>query len=244
MKKLILSLVMLAIAIPSVNAQWWSGGKEIEGNGDMVSERRSLSDYDEIDLQGSIDVLLVAGPEGDVKVEAESNLMEHILTEVSGGKLKIYVEEGVNLNPSRNREILVTVPFETLKAVSLTGSGDINTSDRIVAKDFGLQVTGSGDMNLDVEAERLSGGITGSGDVQLRGKTTQFNGKVTGSGDFDALGLEAELVEATVSGSGDISVTANRELKARVSGSGDITYSGNPGKQDFNTTGSGAVSKK
>ncbi|NNM17996.1 MAG: DUF2807 domain-containing protein, partial [Croceitalea sp.] len=54
--------------------------------------------------------------------------------------------------------------------------------------------------------------------------------------------LEAEFVEASVSGSADITVTANQSLKARVSGSGDITYKGNPKKIDTKTGGSGDIS--
>ena len=50
-------------------------------------------------------------------------------------------------------------------------------------------------------------------------------------------------MEAVVSGSGDIQVTASQSLKARVSGSGDISYRGNPEKQDFKTSGSGDISR-
>jgi hypothetical protein len=177
-------------------------------------------------------------------VEAESNLMEYIKTEVSGGKLKIYVEDGVNLSPSRNRDIKVTVPFESIHKVSLTGSGDITSSDRIKSRNFEVHVTGSGDINLDVFSENVKGSVTGSGDIILNGTTTNLQCTVTGSGDFQAYGLKAENVKAVVSGSGDIEVSPSEELEASVSGSGDITYNGDPKKQDFRTAGSGSVSKR
>ncbi len=41
----------------------------------------------------------------NLKIEAEENLQQHIVTEVSGGKLKISVEKGYSLQTSRNYDI-------------------------------------------------------------------------------------------------------------------------------------------
>lgn len=244
MKKLIFTLAILTFSFQAANAQWWTGSKKIDGNGEMTSEMRNVSNYDQVALEGSMDVELIAGKEGNLRVEAESNLMEYILTEVSGGKLKISIESEVNVNPSRNKGIKVIVPFESIHKVSLTGSGDINSSDRIKSRKFEVQLTGSGDINLDLFSEEVVGNVTGSGDIILKGTTTNLECSVTGSGDFQAYELKAKNVIATVSGSGDVEVSPSEELKARVSGSGDITYSGNPKRQDFRTAGSGAVSKR
>lgn len=243
MKKLFFTLVLLGFTVQVANAQWWSNTK-VKGNGDFTSETRNVSSYDQVALEGSMNVELVAGTEGKLTVEAESNLMEHILTEVSGNRLKISIEKGVNLSPSRNKSIKITVPFESLDGVSLTGSGDIVTKNGIRAERFDVNLTGSGDIRLDLDSRDVKGSITGSGDIELRGKTINFRCVVTGSGDFHASGLQAEKVEARISGSGDIDVFASKELKTRVTGSGDISYSGNPEKEDFKTSGSGKVSKR
>lgn len=243
MKQSLLILAILAFSVQTSNAQWWGSNKKINGNGDFTSQTRTVSEYDQVSLQGSMKVELIAGKEGKLTIEAESNLSEYILTEVSGGKLKISVEKGVSLNPSRNKGIKIRVPFKTLNQVSLTGSGDIFSSDQIKAERFEIDLTGSGDINLDLQAKNVKGSITGSGDIFLRGKARDFRCIVTGSGDFDASKLEAERVDASVSGSGNIMVHASRELKSRVTGSGDIEYKGNPQMEDFRTSGSGSVSK-
>lgn len=243
MKKVITTLFLLLISITTTQAQWWQGTKEIDGNGKVVTQTRSVSNYDEVDLTGSMDVILVKGREGNLKVEAEENLQEYITTEVSGGRLKISVEKGYSLNPSRNKDIIITVPFTDLEAVSLTGSGDIRSSEMITAKDFSLSVTGSGNVQLPLQAESTSASITGSGDIDLSGSTTDFNCKVTGSGDISAFDFKAQHVKATVTGSGDIQVYASESLKATTPGSGDIEYRGNPKKEDFRTMGSGSISK-
>ncbi|WP_026838801.1 head GIN domain-containing protein [Gillisia sp. JM1] len=243
MKKVILLLALVLMGSTTMNAQWW-GNKKVNGNGNMVTDTRSTSNYDGIALVGSLDVQIISGTEGKIKVVAESNLQEYILTEVKDGQLKISVEKDVSLNPSRNMSIRVTVPVETISSLYVTGSGDVSNTGVIKANELKVGVTGSGDINLSVEAKELWGSITGSGDIKLKGKAREFNCKVTGSGDFMAYSLNAENVEATVLGSGDIQVSASRSLKAHVSGSGDIGYKGNPEKQDFKTSGSGSVSSR
>ncbi|MDT0691793.1 head GIN domain-containing protein [Salegentibacter sp. F188] len=241
MKNVILLVTVFILSITSANAQWW-GNEKVKGNGKVVTDNRSTSDYDEVQLEGFMSVELIAGTEGQIKVEAESNLQEYILTEVSGRKLKISVEKGVQLDPSRNHDIKITVPFKDLEGVSLTGSGDIRTRDRIKTSNFEANLTGSGDLQLELDANNLDGAITGSGDVTFRGTANNFKCRVTGSGDFEAYDLKAKFVEAHISGSGDIMVYASEKLTARVTGSGDISYRGNPEKEDFKTSGSGSVS--
>lgn len=238
MKKALLLSAFLLLAFTSVQAQW--GSKKVRGNGNMVTEIRNTSDYEKIHVVGSMNVKLVSGSEGNIKVAAESNLQEYILTEVKNGTLKISTEKGVNLQT--RKDLLITVPVESVNDISLTGSGDIWTQDRLSEEELSVSVTGSGDMVLDIKSKYLKGHVTGSGDIKIKGSSENFACNVTGSGDFDAFDLKAKHVEARVSGSGDVMVYAASSLKANVSGSGDIVYKGDPEKQNFKTNGSGKVS--
>ena len=62
----------------------------------------------------------------------------------------------------------------------LTGSGDVLTIDQIKSDQFEAEVTGSGDMILDVDANRIDAKVTGSGDLKLSGNATELEIKVTG----------------------------------------------------------------
>src|SRR4051812_14457869 len=53
-------------------------------------EDRHLSGFNAVDLAGSFDVYITQGSTESVKVEAPDNIIDHILTEVRGGVLKIY----------------------------------------------------------------------------------------------------------------------------------------------------------
>ncbi|MUP45474.1 DUF2807 domain-containing protein [Gramella sp. BOM4] len=239
MKKSILILAALFITVTTANAQWWRSEK-VKGNRDMQTKSRTTDSYDEVKLVGSFNVELVSGKEGNLKIAAESNLQKYIVTEVKNGVLKITTEKGVNLNPTK--EVKITVPFESLSRLSVTGSGEMWNRDVLKGSDLKVEVTGSGDMVLKLEVEDLEGIVTGSGDIELAGRSQYFDCTVTGSGDFKAYELEAQDVKASVAGSGDIRVHAKNSLKASVAGSGDINFKGSPEKQDFKTYGSGRVS--
>lgn len=240
MKKIItLALALTTVAI--TNAQW---GRRVKGDGNVVTTERSVGDYDGVSLAGWFDVDLVAGNEGEITLKGESNLLEHIITEVKDGVLVIKTEKGLELKPSNwNSGILITVPVESISSVSLSGSGDIVGRTIIESDRFSTRIAGSGDITLAVQAKEMEASLSGSGDINLSGRTTDFDVMVSGSGDIKAYELEAEFVKATVSGSADIRVTANQSIDAKVSGSGDIHYRGNPKKINSKSSGSGDISR-
>lgn len=239
---IILSIALCSIT--SLQAQWWGNGKKVNGNGNMTTKERNVSDYDEIKVKGSLDVSLISGTEGKLSLEGESNLLDHIVTEVEGDALKIYVEKGYYLKPSRGKKLIVTVPFKDISKVTLAGSGDVYSDDTIKATNFKTGVSGSGDVKLIVDAQNTEGYVTGSGDLVLSGSSNNFECSVTGSGDLSAYRLSAKEVDASVTGSGDLQVTATSSIKARVTGSGDIYYKGNPEIEDKKVSGSGDISRQ
>jgi len=222
-------------------AQWWGGGKSIKGNGNVTTITRNTADYDAIKCAGFMDFKLVEGSEGNITLEGESNLLEHIITEVKDGVLKVKVAKGKNLKPSKNKPLLITIPYKDVSNVSLAGSGDVWNEGTISGSKLDTALAGSGDIILNVDVESASASISGAGDLTLKGKATNLKTRVAGSGDFHGFKLDSVNVDASIAGSGDIGVNCSGELKARVAGSGDIEYRGNPTKEDTKVSGSGSI---
>jgi hypothetical protein len=242
MKKKIQSLFLFAfLSTVSVNAQWYSSSR-IKGNGKIITDKRNTSDYDEIKVGGSFDVELVSGKEGEITIKGEENLLPLIIVEVEGKVLKIYPKK--NTNMSSTKTITVTVPFETISDVSLGGSGSILGKSTIKASRFTAKVSGSGDIDLTIDADDVASSLSGSGDITLKGKTTNFDCKLSGSGDITAYELYALNSNATMSGSGNIKINCSNNLIARIFGSGDIDFKGNPKTKDTKVNGSGRITKK
>jgi hypothetical protein len=243
MKQSIKLAVICVLAYATVAQAQWSFKNKIKGNGKVVTEKRNTASYDQITVSGFYDVNLVAGEEGNITLWGEENLLSLIKIEVQDNILKIYTEKDKNIHTSQGKNITITVPFQTLNLVSLSGSGDIKTQNTIKSKTFIAKLSGSGDLNLDVEANHFEASLSGSGDISLKGKTEDFISKISGSGNIDASTLESKNVDISISGSGDSKVYCSETLKARVSGSGDIEYKGNPKNKDTKVRGSGEISK-
>lgn len=237
MKKLIqlIALSTLFFTVTS-NAQ-----TTVKGNGKVVTEKRTTAGYDQIEVSGFFDVVLVSGNEGTITIEGEENVIPHIKVEVSGDVLKIYSEKNININSRKG--VVLHVPVEQISAVSLSGSGDIKSEKTITATNFKAKLSGSGDLTLAVKASNFESNLSGSGDVVLTGSSDNFVSKTSGSGDVDAADLITKNANLTISGSGDMKVNCTTSLYARISGSGDITYKGNPESKDTKVSGSGEISK-
>jgi len=242
MKKLIQSAICGAFLISFMaNAQ--SSNNRIDGNGKVVSQTRNTSGYDAIKVSGAFDVDLVAGKEGKITIKGEENILDVIVVEVEENTLKIQVKKNTNIHSSMGKKVHLTVPFEKISELSLSGSGDIQAKDVIKNDKFLARLSGSGNFNLAVDSNSLELNLSGSGNVRLKGSADSFTTKLSGSGDIDAGELKSKTVDVNVSGSGDSKVNCSESLTARVSGSGDIKYTGNPEKRDVKVSGSGNISK-
>ena len=237
MKRSIFLGILTVFSISITNAQW----KKIKGNGNMTTETRTTSDYDAIKCAGSFDYVLVSGTEGKLTIEGESNLLEHMVTEVKNGTLHVKSKSGKNLSPSRNKTIKVTIPVQDVSEVSLSGSGDLWNEGTLSTGNLDVSLSGSGDVILEVSTQSVSGKVSGSGDLTLKGSTNSLKASVAGSGDFHGFDLKSVNTDVSVNGSGDAEVYCSGDLKARVSGSGDIEYRGDPKTKDTKVSGSGSI---
>ncbi len=214
--------------------------QRVKGNGNLIEKTRQVGDFESLGVSGSFDVYLQKGQEGRIELSVEENLEPYLETEVSGGTLKVRWKKGANIRTTKKTTI--TVYFEEISGVALSGSGDIISRDQISSETMDIALAGSGDINLDLKVRELTAAVSGSGDIELSGVCKIFDGAVAGSGDIKAYDLKADKGELKISGSGTIHATVEKELSARISGSGNIRYKGSPRIEDIKISGSGNVS--
>jgi hypothetical protein len=210
-------LAAIGVVLLARDLQGSSSSSELQGSGTAATSARALADFRGIDLAGSNNVTVVAGSGQSVVVHADSNLLSHVTTQVKAGKLII---RDVGSFAAKS-PMYVEVRVPSLTALELSGSGTIT-------------VTG-------ISASQLSVTLPGSGDIDASGSVAQLNVSIDGSGNAQLSGLAARYVDAVISGSGTIFVTATQSLDAKVPGSGAVLYGGNPPQVTTSITGSGVV---
>lgn len=216
--------------------------KTIKGNGDEVTKTRSVGDFDKIAISGHFKVTLEKRKEGAITLKGESNIIEKLETTVNDGVLKVKFKKGLNFKS--HKTVSLTIGYQDIESVSLSGSGEVVCDDLITAKDLDLSLSGSGNIKANVAATNLDASISGSGNMSLSGKTANFSCGISGSGNMNTQKLTALIVNAKISGSGNVKINAVNEINAKTSGSGNIIYSGNPTIIKANSSGSGSIQKR
>lgn len=235
--RILTSILALFICV-SINAQW---NKKIKGNGEIKTEKRSVSDFDKISIAGNFEVELVKGNEGEITITSDENIIEYIKTEVENGKLKIAPKDRYNLRPTSGIKMIVT--FEDFEKIALAGSGSVVSDNTIKGSELKLSLAGSGTIDLKIDNTNTNTSVAGSGKLKLAGNTSNLKVSVAGSGDLKALELKASIVKVSIAGSGDVKVHAEDEIHASIAGSGDVVYSGNPKVEKSSKIGSGSFKK-
>jgi len=200
----------------------------------ILGDKRDLSSYNQLELEGAFEVTLVQGNEESVIVEAAPEVASLIITKVEGGTLKIYPDKKLN----SNSKIALTINFKTLKAIDCSGAIDITGSGAMKFEELSFDASGACKATLEINATSLHMDISGAGKTTFSGKVSQVNLDISGAGKFMAASLEADSYDIDISGSGNAEVNAAKMLDVEVSGSGNVKYTGNPKiSQDISGTG-------
>lgn len=211
----------------------------IDGNGNAVTESRiPTGDFDEISVAANFNAVVTPYTKDSISVEAESNLMPYIITEVSGNRLILRTPTNNCVDPQK--PIVIHVFAKNVGRLDISGSGSI-TTDPITTGDLAVNISGSGKISANTTATKVSANISGSGNIVLTGSATDANYRISGSGNIDASALISQNCYSVISGSGNIYCSATDKLDVTISGSGSVYYKGTPGSVNANISGSGKL---
>lgn len=219
--------------------------KCIEGNGNIKSEYRVVSEFDAIENTTSFDVKISSDSSYSIRVEADENLLEYVTTTVRDGVLIIGRANEHDYCVRSSSGVYIEIYAPSLEKVELTGSGSIDANG-YTCSELLVRNTGSGDIDVrSLITNNLSAIITGSGDIYIDGAASEAKYTLSGSGDINAFSLKSNNCKVASSGSGDVNCNAYYQLEIVLSGSGDVEYSGPATLEPvIHDSGSGSVYKR
>lgn len=208
----------------------------VNGNGPIVSVDLDMPTIDAIHLTMPGQVFVTQGTEQSVRIEAKQNIIDELELNVNNRLWTIDTDRCVR----DVDDFKVFITMADITELSISGSGDIIGENFFTVNDIILRITGSGDMDLGLNADDVETDIAGSGNILLEGTGDSLDSRISGSGDVRAFNLEVNRAKFDITGSGDAEITVFDELDVRISGSGDVKYRGNP-SVDVVISGSGRV---
>jgi hypothetical protein len=214
----------------------------VAGDGRLTTESRPVGTATELDMSGPLRVDVRVGERASLQVEADSNLLPLIRTEVAGDTLRVWVEGNVRTN--NGMRVTYTVP--QLAQVRASGSGRLMVAG-LNGAPLTLIKTGSGDSQLDGRVGVLNVQSNGSGDVDASAlQSGNANLNLNGSGSISVGQVNAEAINVKLRGSGDLKAAGKvTHLNAQLVGSGDIMLASlDSQRADLTVTGSGDISAR
>ncbi|MDI6643773.1 MAG: head GIN domain-containing protein [Methanobacteriaceae archaeon] len=217
-----------------------SSGCVGSGSGNVVKEVRNVSGFNQISVDGNINVILKQGNAESVEVEAEDNIISNIKTQVTGNKLNIQQEGTSMIWPSKPINVYVTV--KDINSIEVSGSSKVKGTD-IDTDDLNLSISGSGTVEIEnLTAKQLKAKISGAGNIELSGVVAKQELTIEGSGDYKARDLKTEDAVVTINGAGNADVNTSKKLEINITGAGNVSYLGSPTIKQ-NISGSGNIKK-
>jgi hypothetical protein len=218
----ILALISI-IAIFAVSCKWAVGF--VRGSGNVITEGRDVSDFRKVHLSGTGNLIITQGELESLTIEADDNIIPIIETDVSGAELDIGFKRGYTFIPSTAIKFHLTVV--DLDEISLNGAGNIDC-EGFETKVLQFDVSGAGDLDFDLDAERVEVIISGAGNIILSGQVDSQEIEIDGAGKYNGEDLESSECVITVSGAGSATVNVSELLDVEINGIGNVYYIGSP----------------
>lgn len=213
--------------------------ESVSGDGNVVTEQRSVPDFTGIKVSSGIDVYLTQGDNTEVIVEADENLQELIRTEVMGSVLQVKSDK--NIRMAKAKKVHVTCPL--IDKIEISSAGDLNGENMIRADKLDIDLSSAGDLNMEVEAGDISMEISSAGNVYLKGTAGSLTATLSSAGDLDAYDLVTASADITVSSAGNAKVYVTDEASFKSSSAGDIKYRGDPKIIEMHSSSAGTINK-
>ena len=137
----------------------------IHGNGKVVKEERNISGFEEISASTGLEVVLNQDSFEKVVVEADENIQKILKTEVSGGKLKIYLEEGVNYA----KKMKVYVTLKQIKSLSASAGSEVKSENKINAENLKIHASSGSEVTMEVNCTMVSASSSSGSELNVSG---------------------------------------------------------------------------
>ena len=232
-------LTAILLLVLTTTSCFIDGLTGIKGNGEVVSEDRTISsNFNEIKAQQGIQVFLTQGNSTELKVEADENIIDLLITEVKGNELKIYFEKNVNKAKSRN----VYVTANEISKIRTSSGAIVKTENTIDTNSLELDSSSGSTIKVTVNASEILSSSSSGSNINIYGKTKTFSASASSGSSIDADKLETINTSVKVSSGANIDVNVSGKLVAKASSGGSIDYEGNPTEVNKDTSSGGSVS--
>jgi hypothetical protein len=197
---------------------------QIENEGIREVELRLETEYfDKIKLEASANIRIIQSDVHEVIIQGFENDVYEVDVNVIGDQLSI---EEHGAHPA---DFIIKIYVDEISRLENAGSSIVyGESHFIQNRNVDFAQTGSGEIDFALTTDDIDVEIRGSGYVYLEGDSESLDAEIDGSGWLRSFGLNSDIADVRIEGSGSAEVNVSADLDAFILGSGDIHYKGHP----------------
>ncbi|MCJ7933606.1 MAG: DUF4252 domain-containing protein [Chryseobacterium sp.] len=213
----------------------------------LNGEARTVGDFSGIQVSTGVNVIFKQERPTSVKVIADSDKLQYIITKVENGTLKIYIDnKGVRNLRFKNLSVNVSSPkmdnIDVSSGSNFTVVNSIQEKNMRIDASSGANVTGdfkisgatdlSASSGANVRADITTGNIaiksSSGSNISLRGDAESGKIDISSGAVCKADDLKFTYVETEATSGGNLTVNVSGKLKVRASSGGLVRYKGRP----------------
>lgn len=196
----------------------------LRGNGNIISESRALTGITGLDVSGGFTVEITQGSNEGIRLEAESNLIGNIVTEVRNGVLHIYNDESI----TTSKPMKAYVTLKQLERLYITGGVKVTAASTIKSERLRMDLSGGSSVKLALDASTLEADLSGASRVNITGQLSELVAVMSGASKLEAQEVEVKDARVRASGASIVKVMATEKLDVDASGASVVYYAGSP----------------
>jgi hypothetical protein len=214
-----------------------------KSTGDIKTETRNISGFNKISVENNINLYITEDSVFSLSVEAGSNLLSLIKTEVMDSCLYLKNDNKCNWVRNFKDKINIFLKCPKIKEIVYKGSGNVTATDTLNANNFRLDDwNGTGTIDLTLKSNWTILNLhTGPADLNVKGKSGVTYLYSAGNGKADLRNLITDYCFVTTKSTNSCYVYAAKELDAKIYEIGDIYYTGSFYYLKTEITGSGQM---
>ena len=196
---------------------------QVIGKGEIVKQERQLGPFDEIEIGGGQDVVLMNDENYSVVIETHANLHEYIDVIVKNSTLSFDYKKIKRYDVMK---FYISAP--DIKKIKASGASDVVTPETIKGDDLKIIASGASEAKLKLDYNSVFTKISGASELTLQGKATSHVIEASGASEVNAKAFETESTIINASGASECFVNANSNLTYNLNGASEVKYVNTP----------------
>jgi len=206
-------------------------------------ETRHVPDFHGVEVSGGVDLYIGNGSQSVAVSAANTDIRNHMVTEVVHGILRVHLENNWNTGNS-NPKMKVFVSVNGPDNLGASGGGNIFIQQELSTTSLDVNLSGGSNMEGKLTAGHLSIKQSGGSNVNLTGNVKDLSVEASGGGNLEGYDLITDFASIHASGGSNSELTVNKELRVIASGGSDVYYKGSASVREIKSSGGGSVTHK